>query len=102
MPPSRKSKLADKSYEFPHSKYICSGNALYLSRGALAFILSDKSNKEDPGRQYFWTRYGRRQGASWDFCGRGVYRLFGVSAARYKVAVGQTDDGFGGSRKPLS
>jgi hypothetical protein len=27
---------------------------------------------------------------------RGVYRMFGLRAGRYKVAVGQTDDGFGG------
>jgi protocatechuate 3,4-dioxygenase beta subunit len=28
---------------------------------------------------------------------RGVYRMFGLRAGRYKVAVGQTDDGFVGS-----
>jgi VCBS repeat-containing protein len=31
---------------------------------------------------------------------RGVYRMFGLRAGRYKVAVGQTDDGFVGGRSP--
>jgi 5-hydroxyisourate hydrolase-like protein (transthyretin family) len=31
---------------------------------------------------------------------RGVYRMFGLRAGRYKVAVGQTDDGIGGGSAP--
>lgn len=31
---------------------------------------------------------------------RGIYRMFGLRAGRYKVAVGQTDDGFMGGRSP--
>ena len=31
---------------------------------------------------------------------RGIYRMFGLRAGRYKVAVGQTDDGFNGARLP--
>jgi hypothetical protein len=56
----------------------------------VSVIVVDEPNQRgfSPARSWFQTD------------DRGIYRIFGIRAGRYKVAVGQTDDGIGGGFAP--